>query len=334
MQLLYLSKSVMARRKSYHFNEETLTYELLKTSFSKKFLRFIALFGASLGMFIFYLYLYTDVLGFETPKTIILKRETADWHSKLELLNNRFENDNAVLMELQMRDGVVYRPIFGMEELTADVRNAGYGGVDRYSQFEMMDRSGFLAETVNKIDLLSKKAYVQSRSLDDVSVLAKMTEEMAQCIPSIPPVTTDRKVIHFSSPFGMRKDPFTGNYKFHAGIDLASPILGEPIYASGNGTVQRVGNDFFGYGNFIIIDHGFGYKTRYGHLKKALVYEGQKIQRGDQIGEMGNTGHSKGTHLHYEVIYKNKTVNPLNYFNFDILPEDYALMVKPVKPRG
>lgn len=325
----------MSRKKSYHFNEETLNYELLRTPFSKKFLRFFILFLLSFALFIFYLYIYTDVLGFESPKTLILKRESADWHSKLEIINDRFEKESSVLSELQMRDSVVYRPVFGMEELSVDVRNAGYGGVDRYSYLQMMDHSGMLSETISKIDLLSKRVYVQSRSLDDVAVLAKKTEEMALCIPSISPVKIDKSAVHLSSLFGMRRDPFKPDtYRFHSGIDLSSHISNQPIYATGDGVIKKVSNDFFGYGNYIIIDHGFGYKTRYGHLKSSIVYEGQKVSRGEQIGIMGNTGHSKGTHLHYEVIFKNRTVNPLNYFNLDISPEDYALMVEPVKPRG
>lgn len=333
MRLLYFVSDKMGRIKRYKINSETLNYELQKTSVPKKLLKFLLLFGFSLGLFVLYLYLYTDVLGLQTPKAVLLKRASSEWHAKLDVLNQRFEKENSILLELQMRDNIVYRPIFGMEELSSDVRAAGFGGVDRYPGLEMLDHSGALADVFNKVEILSKRAYVQSRSLDDVSILAKQAGEMSQCIPTISPVTTGNR-IRLSSNFGMRKDPFNGKYRFHAGVDLACPDSGEPIYSTGNGVIYKVGYDFFGYGNYIIVDHGFGYKTRYGHLKGVLVSEGQKILRGDQIGEMGNTGHSKGTHLHYEVIYKNQTVNPLNYFNLNISPEDYAMMVKPVKPRG
>jgi murein DD-endopeptidase MepM/ murein hydrolase activator NlpD len=167
--------------------------------------------------------------------------------------------------------------------------------------------------------------------LDEVSLLARRSEEMAQCIPSIPPVTTDKNKIRLVSRFGMRTDPFTKKPRFHHGIDLSSPKQGLPIYATGDGVVSKVAHDFMGYGNYIIVDHGFGYKTRYAHLKASLVYEGQLVKKGDHIAELGNTGRSKGPHLHYEVFYKNKTVNPLNYFNPDITPEEYSMMVKPVK---
>jgi murein DD-endopeptidase MepM/ murein hydrolase activator NlpD len=118
----------------------------------------------------------------------------------------------------------------------------------------------------------------------------------------------------------------------HKGVDFAMKP-GNPVYATGDGVVESVSFEFFGYGNSLLIDHGFGYKTRYAHLRAALVSEGQKVKKGDHIAELGNTGRSKGPHLHYEVFYKNKTVNPLNYFNLEISPEEYAQMVKPVKSK-
>ncbi len=321
----------MSKRVSYKFNSETLQYEVVKTPIARRLFRVLAAALLGFVFFVFYSYLFTGVMGIESPKTTILKRQNAEYHSKLEVLNERYRQKNAILNELQMRDNTVYRPIFGMDSLSTDVRNAGFGGVDRYSFLELYDSSGELASLSAKLDILSKRAYVQVKSLDEVSLLAKRSEEMAQCIPSIPPVTTDKNKIRLVSRFGMRTDPFTKKPKFHHGIDLSSPKQGLPVYATGDGVVFKVAHDFMGYGNYIIVDHGFGYKTRYAHLKASLVYEGQKVKRGDHIAELGNTGRSKGPHLHYEVFYKNKTVNPLNYFNPDITPEEYSMMVKPVK---
>ena len=321
----------MSKRVSYKFNRETLQYEVVKTPITRKLFRVLAAALLGFVFFVFYSYLFTGVMGIESPKTTILKRQNAAYHSKLEVLNERYEQKNAILKELQMRDNTVYRPIFGMDSLSLDVRNAGFGGVDRYSFLELYDSSGALASLSAKLDILSKRAYVQVKSLDEVSLLARRSEEMAQCITSIPPVTTDKNKIRLVSRFGMRTDPFTKKPRFHHGIDLSSPKQGLPIYATGDGVVSKVAHDFMGYGNYIIVDHGFGYKTRYAHLKASLVYEGQLVKKGDHIAELGNTGRSKGPHLHYEVFYKNKTVNPLNYFNPDITPEEYSMMVKPVK---
>lgn len=323
----------MSKRVTYRFNPETLQYEEVRIPVSRKLFKVGIAALAGLGLFVFYTYLFTGLLGFEAPKTTLLKRQNAECRSKLEVLAERYEEKNDILKELQMRDNTVYRPIFGMDSLSTDVREAGFGGVDRYSFMEMYDASGELATLSAKLDILSKKAYIQIKSLDEVSVLAKRSEEMAQCIPSIPPVTTDKEKIRLVSRFGMRTDPFTKKPRFHHGVDLSSRKQGLPIYATGDGEVIRVAHDFMGYGNYIIVDHGFGYKTRYAHLRAALVSEGQKVKKGDHIAELGNTGRSKGPHLHYEVFYKNKTVNPLNYFNLDISPEEYEQMVKPLKSK-
>jgi Membrane proteins related to metalloendopeptidases len=133
----------------------------------------------------------------------------------------------------------------------------------------------------------------------------------------------------FASNFGIRTDPIYGTPRMHQGIDLAGK-RGEPIYAVGNGKIVEVGFNFFGYGNEIVIDHGFGYKTRYAHLDKIFVKEGDVVERGDEIAALGNTGKSTGDHLHYEVIYRDRRVNPLNYYNQDIKGEEFMAMVKPI----
>lgn len=321
----------MSRKNRYIFNRETLKYEEFKTPLSRRVLKGLIVAGVSFGLSLLYMFIYTDVLGLETPKTKIIKRHHAESHSKLETLSERYLQKSAVLSELQMRDNTVYRPIFGMDSLSMDIREAGFGGIDRYSFLELYDASGDLASLSAKLDILSKKVYIQIKSLDEVSLLAKRSEEMSQCIPSIPPVTTDPKKIRLASRFGMRTDPFTGKPRFHHGVDLSSPKQGEAVYATGDGVVSKVSFEFMGYGNYIIVEHGFGYKTRYAHLRAPLVTEGQTVKKGDQIGELGNTGRSKGPHLHYEVFYKNKTVNPLNYFSLEIEPEEFALMVKSPK---
>jgi len=206
------------------------------------------------------------------------------------------------------------------------VINAGFGGVNRYSHLEQVSNSHSLIDAVKRMDVIYKKAYVQSKSYDEVSLLARRADEMASCVPAIPPVALDN--VRLSSLFGFRKDPFYGTTRMHQGIDL-SGNTGEPIYAPGNGKVVEVRSSFFGYGREIVIDHGFGYMTRYAHLHKMLVKVGDEVERGEQIATMGNTGKSKGVHLHYEVIYRNRRVNPLNYYNQEIKGGEYMAMVKP-----
>jgi murein DD-endopeptidase MepM/ murein hydrolase activator NlpD len=191
----------------------------------------------------------------------------------------------------------------------------------------MIDSDGLLKKTAVRLDVLTKKTYVQSRSFDEVAQLSKRAGDMAMCIPAIPPVNPDPSIYRLSSSFGYRSDPFTGRSKRHTGVDFAMKP-GNPIYVTGDGVVESVKFEFFGYGNQVLIDHGFGYKTRYAHLKSVGVVEGMKVKRGECIGESGNSGRSSGPHLHYEVLYKGAPVNPANYFDLTITPEEYATMVQ------
>lgn len=316
----------MKKNRKYRFNKETLSYEIEDVPVQIKFSRGLVMFFLSLLMFVVYYLAYSEWLGLETPKTISLKKENKELISKLELVNKRARSINSSLYALQMRDNYVYRPVFGMDEIPVDVRNAGFGGTDRYSYLESFEKSGILKNTAYNLDVLYKKAYIQARSFDDLSQLARKADEMTLCVPAIPPVNVGNSRIRFSSSFGYRKDPFHGNYRMHQGVDISGPT-GEPIYATGNGKVVDVGHDFFGYGNFVLIDHGFGYKTRYAHLSEAIVNIGDEVKRGTQVGLMGNTGRSKGPHLHYEVIYRNKPVNPLNYYNRDVDEEGFAALI-------
>lgn len=316
----------MFRKKRYEFNELTLAYEVHRIPLGKRFSKGIVLFLLSLAAFAGYYLLYTQYFGWETPKTIILKQKYVEMNSRYELLERKFEQNNQALAELQMRDNNIYRPIFGMEELSQDVRNAGFGGVNRYARLESVSNSDVLLNAVKRMDVIYKKAYVQSKSYDEVGMLARRADDMASCVPAISPVALDNT--RLSSLFGFRKDPFSGASRMHQGIDL-SGNTGEPIYAAGDGKVVEVRNSFFGYGREIVVDHGFGYKTRYAHLHKMMVKIGDEVTRGEQIATMGNTGKSKGVHLHYEVIYRNNRVNPLNYYNQEIRGEEYMAMVKP-----
>ncbi|MBR2063700.1 MAG: M23 family metallopeptidase [Bacteroidales bacterium] len=289
--------------------------------------RFMALSVMSLCMAALYFWVYTSVLGLEPPKTLLLKKKNAEWCSKVEVMNRHLDQYDDALASLQMRDDDIYRSIFGMDEIPAEIRNAGFGGVNRYSHYDAIDPDGLLKETVVRLDVLAKKTYVQSRSFDEVALLSKRAGDMASCIPAIPPVNPDPAKYRLSSGFGYRSDPFTGRSTRHTGVDFAMKS-GNPIYVTGDGVVESVKFEFFGYGNHVVIDHGFGYKTRYAHLKSIGVVEGMKVKRGECIGLSGNTGKSSGPHLHYEVIYKGSHVNPSNYYDLTITPEEYATMVQ------
>lgn len=316
--------------KQYVLNRETLDYDLVEQpSDLQRLVRTIAVYAvSSMSVFLLSLYLLTDVFDMRTPKRMLVDRESREWHSKLNMLERRLDASAQALLDMERRDNMLYRSVFGMEEISGDVRNAGYGGVDRYADLRARDYTGSLTSAVMRSDILLKKAYIQSKSFDQVALVSERAAEMALCAPTIPPVNYAN--VRQASGFGLRVDPILKNrYRRHQGVDLApkSGKDGEPVYVTGNGVVKAVGYDAGGYGRYILVDHGFGYQTRYAHLSEAMVVKGQEVQRGQQIALMGNTGRSTGTHLHYEVIYMNRHVNPVNYYNKDILPEDYAAII-------
>ena len=317
----------MAKKKKYVFNPKTLSYEIRKRSRKSRIMRSVALLIGSVALAVLYFWVYTSVLDFELPKTALLRKKNAEWCSKVEVMNRQLDRYDEALDALQMRDDDIYRSIFGMHEIPSEVRNAGFGGVNRYEDLELVDQHGYLKETVVRLDVLTKKSYVQSKSFDEVAQLSKRAGDMASCIPAIPPVVPDRKIYRLSSSFGYRSDPFTGKTKRQSGVDFALKP-GHPVYATGDGVVESVKFEFFGYGNSIVVNHGFGYKTRYAHLKSIGVAEGMKVKRGECVGVSGNSGRSSGPHLHYEVIYKDRHVNPANYYDLTITPEEYATMVQ------
>ena len=316
----------MSKSKHYIFNSKTLMYEVRKRSRMSQAIKSAALLVLSMVLAVFYFWIYTSVLGLELPKTALLKKQNAEWCSRMEVMNRQLDGYEDVLTSLQMRDDDIYRSIFGMHEIPAEVREAGFGGVNRYSHLDGLDHGGLLKNTTMRMDVLTKMSYVQSKSFDEVAQLSKRAGDMASCIPAIPPINPGSKY-RLSSSFGYRKDPVTGRSARHQGVDFATDS-GNPIYVTGDGVVESVKFEFFGYGNQVVIDHGFGYKTRYAHMRNIGVVEGMKVKRGECIGESGNSGKSTGPHLHYEVIYRGSPVNPSNYYDLSITPEEYATMVQ------
>ena len=317
----------MSKFKRYKLNPETLLYEIEKVSAKSRVLKTVVLVAASMALSLVYLWLFTSVLGFELPKTALLKMKNARWTSSMELMNRQLDMYEATLQGHSIRDDEIYRNIFGMNEIPQEVRNAGFGGVNRYEYLETIPENSLLRRASVRLDILTKKAYVQSKSFDDVEALSQRAGDMASCIPAIPPVLPDKSKYRISSTFGYRSDPISGVSKMHTGFDFACKP-GNPVYASGDGVVSSVTFELFNYGNSVVIDHGFGYKTRYAHLKTIFVAEGMKLKRGECIGESGNSGKSTGPHLHYEVMYKGRFVNPVNYFDLEMPVEEYASMVK------
>lgn len=315
----------MADFKNYILNMDTLKYELRKDSGHRVF-RYLAVMLAGVALFCGFLFVCMRSPGIELPKTAILKKRNAEWASRVELMNSRMDKYDAVLQGLETRDNRIYRSVFGMNDISPEVRNAGFGGFDRYSHFEGLGRGSMLKKTAMRLDVLTKKAYVQSKSFDDVETMARKAGDMASCIPAIMPVHPNATNMRITSTFGYRTDPITGKPKMHTGQDIGCRD-GNTVYATGDGVVESVKYEFFGYGRSVLIDHGFGYKTRYAHMSRIDVVEGMTVKRGSSIGLSGHSGRSTGSHLHYEVIYKGNYVNPNSYIDYDMTAEDFTDLV-------
>ena len=311
-------------RKKYIYNTQTLDYEEYKPSWEKR-LRAWGLFVLVAGVIgVFAVTVIENKIG--TPKERMQAREIEFLQFQYEVLNNKIGKIDHVLDELQDRDDNIYRMIFEAEPIPSSVREAGYGGADRYATLDGYENSEIVKATSKKIDILESQLNVQVKSFDEVYEMAANKADMLKHIPAIMPVR-DVELQRISSYFGHRTDPFYKIQKFHSGIDFAAPV-GTKIYCTGDGVVEQVvlGNN--GYGNYIVIDHGYGYKTRYAHLKKALVKKGQKVSRGENIALMGNTGKSTAPHLHYEVIKNEKPINPVDFFFNDLTPEEYEQILE------
>ena len=311
----------------YILNPETLLYEMKEVYLKSKVFKGLLLFAGSVAMAVLYIWLFTSVLGYDLPKTAFLKAERARWDARMDLMNTKLDRCEESIEALRVRDDDIYRSIFGMNEIPAGVRNAGIGGVDRYSFLDGLESDDRLKNTALRIDRLTRKVYVQSKSFDEVAAVSKTAGDMASCIPAIPPIVPNPSRYKMSSPFGYRTDPFTGASRMHTGLDFAMKI-GNPVYATGDGVVESVKFEFFGYGNSITIKHGFGYETIYAHLNSVKVIEGMKVKRGDCIGESGKSGRSSGPHLHYEVVYKGRKVNPANYLDMSMSVQEYSDMLR------
>lgn len=309
----------MAKEK-YKFNPHTLTFDVISHPLRKKIAKIAIHLFVNLLLAATLTYIYS--LFLDTPKEKNIKRDIADIILKYDLFQRKVSEKAELLREFQKRDNHIYRAIFEADTIPASLREGGYGGVNRYKAFEKYKHADVLLKTFTMFDQLSWQVYIQSKSFDEVIDLARNKERMTHCIPAIQPISNK----NISAYFGFRSDPFTRRPTMHYGIDFTGAI-GTPIHATGEGIVINAEFSFTGYGKEIVIDHGFGYKTRYAHLSRINVKAGDKVSRGQIIGELGNTGRSTGPHLHYEVLLRNSAIDPMNYFN-DLTMEDYDKMVK------
>ena len=311
------------RKVYYIYNPKTRTYDRIYPTVRQRALSILRrLFvGMGLGACSFIILL----LIFGSPSVKELRIENARLLAQYNVLSHRLDEAMGVMQDIQQRDDNLYRVVVQADPVADAVRKAGYGGTNRYEQLRDMANADLVINTTQKLDMLNRQLYIQSKSFDEVVDLCKSHDEMLKCIPAIQPVS-NKDLKKTASGYGVRIDPISKTSKFHAGMDFsASP--GTPVYATGDGVVVKAGWET-GYGNTIEVNHGFGYLTRYAHLSAYKVRPGQKVVRGEVIGAVGSTGKSTGPHLHYEVHVKGKVQNPVNYYFMDLSAEDYDKMIQ------
>jgi len=310
-------------KKKFHFNPETLSYEQIEHTIAHwlKQLAIHALSGASLGIIFFFIFVST----IPSPEEKQLTQDKSHMEAQYKVLDRQLQEVQYVMNDLQQRDDNLYRVIFQADPIPLSVRRGSSADTQYYEQLLDMTNSEIVVSTSKKLNELKKELYIQSKSYDELVLMAKNNQTMLENLPAIQPVL-NKNLMRMASGYGWRIDPIYHTRRFHAGMDFTAPI-GTDIYATGNGTVSGAGWEQ-GYGNCVQIDHGYGYVTLYAHMNAIKVRVGQKLKRGDVIGMIGNTGKSTGPHLHYEVHYKGEIMNPQNYYYLDLSPAEYDRMVQ------
>ena len=313
----------MAKAK-YKFNPESLSYSRIEITFRQKVLKVIGYSMVFIVISIIGVLFYTFL--FDSPEVKGLKRQNSELLVSVELFNKQLDKITMTLQDMQRRDDNLYRTIFEAEPLNSSVREAGVGGADRYDELQKMADPKLVTQTAKRLDKITRKIVIQSKSYDELTRMAMSKEKMLASIPAIQPIS-NKDLTRTASGWGFRIHPIYKIRKFHYGIDFTAPT-GIEVYATGDGTIERIESSQRGYGNCIIVDHGYGMKTLYGHLSGFTVKQGQKVNRGDVIAFVGNTGLSTSPHLHYEVFRNGEKVNPINYFFNDLTAEEYDKMIE------
>ena len=310
-------------RVKYFYDPETLSYREIKKNTSTRLKLFFGFILSSLSFG--FLIVFVSSFFLESPNEKALKRELDNMQLQYTFLNQKLSEIEEVLSNIEERDNSIYRLYFEANPIPEAQRLQGFGGVNRYRNFEGFDHSEVLKNTTKRLDILTKQIVVQSRSLDEIVRMASDKEKLLEAIPAIQPVNNE-DLTRMASGFGYRRDPFTKARKFHYGMDFTAP-RGTPVYATGDGLVKRVDNRSSGFGKHIRIDHGYGYISIYAHLYGYNVRRGQNVKRGDLIGFVGSTGRSKAPHLHYEVRKDGRRMNPINFYYGNLTAEEYTKML-------
>ncbi len=313
----------------YYFDKDNLEFIPIKRTNLNKLYNLLLFLISSIifGGFITVLLLNTEFI--DTPQELVQSREIKNYKLQFKVLNKKLEQVESTLANVEKRDNNLYRVYFEASPIPEAQRKMGFGGINRYDYLNGYENSDLIIGTTERIDILTKELVIQSKSLDEIELLAKNKESLLSSIPTIQPISnSDLK--RMASGFGWRTDPFTKKRKRHWGMDFSAE-RGSPIYATGDGKISRADNRAAGFGNHIRIDHGFGYVSIYAHLdlvqEKFSVRKGDKVKRGDIIGYVGSSGRSVAPHLHYEITKDGEKLNPINFYYGSLSPGEFEILI-------
>lgn len=312
------------KKVKYFYNTNTLRYEKLVTPLRVKLLRvfsFIAAVAVAGFLFMQIAYRY-----FPSANEKKLMQENQQVQDKFDLVQQEIQQMSKQLREIEKRDNEVYRSIFEASPIPDSARAKMMEKQQEERLIASLTDKELNTSIIYQIKNLRNRLFAQAASFNSVENMVKNKEALLAATPAIQPVS-NKDLNRLASGFGYRIDPVYKTTKFHAGLDFAAP-QGSPVYATADGIVQLSGNTGNGYGNHVVINHGFSYETLYGHLVRVKVKGGQRVRRGEVIGWVGSTGKSTGPHLHYEVHKNGKEINPIYFFYNDLTPEQFDRLLK------
>jgi murein DD-endopeptidase MepM/ murein hydrolase activator NlpD len=308
----------------YYYNTHTLRYEKLETPLRVKLLRIFGFIAAALVTAMLISFFAFRFVG--SPNEKLLRSENERMKDKFREMSRQMKTVQQKMEELEKRDNEVYRSIFEATPIPDSARAKEMEKQLQIAIVESMEDHELINSIVKSLNNISNRVGRQKKSFEEVTDLLKNKEKLLASTPAIQPVS-NKDLERIASGFGYRIDPIYKTVKLHAGLDFTAPS-GTPIYATADGNVETAGNRGDGYGNVVIINHGYGYKTLYGHMYRIKARGGQRVKRGEVIGWVGSTGKSTGPHCHYEVIKNGNKIDPVYFFYNDLTPEQFDRLLK------
>lgn len=308
----------------YYYNTNTLRYEKLIVPLRVKLLRILGFLAAAIVTALIIVFIGFQVI--DSPKEMLIKQENQRIKEDYTLLNNKIKAMEVQMSELEKRDNHVYREIFEANPIPDSARSKNLEKQKEIKLTEGMEDNELAFSIAATVDNLINRMNFQKKSYNDIELMIKDKEKLLAATPAIQPVS-NKDLSRMASGFGYRIDPVYKTVKMHAGLDFSAP-QGTPIYATADGIVKLAGNSGNGYGNYVVVNHGYGYETLYGHQYRIKVKAGQRVKRGELIGWVGSTGKSTGPHLHYEVHKNGRHIDPIYFFYNDLTPEQFDRILK------